>query len=68
MDPIFEPLLQQGVMGGVLVWFMLRFEKRQEAVEKAIDRFAKSVLLLIVDSSPNMQVKDQASEILKDIK
>lgn len=60
------PILQFGVGGGVLIWFMFRCEPRLKAVESAIDRMARSVLLLVITlgSAP---AKEQAQAINREI-
>lgn len=63
-----DPLIQLGGIGGVLVWFMFKTEPRLRAVEAAIDRMARSVLLLVI-SIPHATetAKEQASGIVREI-
>lgn len=60
------PLLQFGIGGGVLVWFMFRSEPRLKAIEQAIDRMSRSVLLLIVTFGSTVH-KEQAKSIEEEI-
>lgn len=58
------PLIQTGAVGGVLIWFMFRCEPRLVAIEKAIDRMARSILLLVISSPLNPpQIKNQGEAI-----
>jgi hypothetical protein len=42
----FTPLLQLGGVGACLVWFMFRSEPRLRAIEAAIDRFSRTLIVL----------------------
>lgn len=63
-----DPLIQLGAVGGVLVWFMFKTEPRLRGVEAAIDRMARSILLLVV-SIPHATdtAKEQAKGIITEI-
>jgi hypothetical protein len=39
----WQPLIQTGAIGGVLLWFMLRVEKRLDAQTRASNRLARAV-------------------------
>ncbi len=39
----WQPLIQTGAIGGVLLWFMLRVEKRLDSQTKASNRLARAV-------------------------
>lgn len=41
-----SPLLQLGGVGACLVWFMFRSEPRLRAIEAAIDRITRSLIVL----------------------
>lgn len=62
------PIVQTGAVGGVLVWFMFRSEPRLKSIEMAIDRMARSILLLVI-ALPNATatIKEQAENIKKEI-
>lgn len=60
------PVLQFGIGGGVLVWFMFRSEPRLKAIEQAIDRLNRAVLLLIVTFGGNVH-REQAKAIEEEI-
>lgn len=60
------PLLQFGVGGGVLVWFMFRSEPRMKGIESAIDRNTRSTLLLVIALGP-AAAKEQANMILQEV-
>jgi len=40
---IIETVGNVGVLGGVLLWFMLRLERKLEALDKSINELAKAV-------------------------
>lgn len=62
------PIIQFGVGGGVLLWFMFKSEPRLRAIEASIDRMARSILLLVVShSGSNDALRTQATEIIKEI-
>lgn len=61
-------LLQLGGVGGCLVWFMFRSEPRLRAIEAAIDRMARSIMLLVgALPSANDAQKAQAKGIIREI-
>jgi hypothetical protein len=75
LETLQSALLQAGVAGVVLGWFMLRAERKwddqaesQSLVEAAINRLAKAQLMLLLasDSTPP-SVKLQAQELDKEI-
>jgi hypothetical protein len=47
MDPsvgkIIETLGNVGVLGGVLLWFMLRLEKKLESLDRSLSELAKVI-------------------------
>lgn len=59
------PILQFGVGGGVLVWFMLSVTPRLKGIEAAIDRLARSILLLIVSLPNATDVGKKQAEVIK---
>ncbi len=62
------PLLQAGIPGVVLAWFMIRSEARFRGMEKAVNRMSRSVLLLVVSmDSSNHAVRAEANELLEEI-
>lgn len=40
---IIETIGNVGVLGGVLLWFMLRLERKLESLDKSINELAKAV-------------------------
>ena len=44
---VWQPLIATGPLGVVLMWFMLRSEKKQVAQSAAIDRMTRAMLLLV---------------------
>lgn len=65
----FAPvLLQTGLAGAMLLWFALDNSKRMKALEKSIDRLAKSTLLQMVGMGLlNSTVRNQAQELLDEV-
>lgn len=62
------PLIQAGIPGVVLAWFMLRSEARFRGMEKAVNRMSRSVLLLVVSmDSSNQAVRHEAKGLLAEI-
>lgn len=66
----FAPhLAQYGLAGIMLVWFMLRAEKRLKSTEASVDRMAKAALLQLVSVGQlDTTIKDQAHQLLEEIK
>lgn len=61
-------LLQLGVAGVMLAWFMFRIERRMDAGTRAQDRTSRSILLLVVSlSSAEPVVREQARQIMREI-
>ena len=68
-------LLQAGVAGAVLAWFMLRAEKRFDMyedrilrVEHALDRLTRAQMLtLLARSDVDEPIKDQARAVLAEL-
>lgn len=61
-------LFQLGACGAVLAWFMFRSEPRLRAIEAAIDRMARAVLLLVVAlPGANPASKESAKDILREL-
>lgn len=61
-------VLQLGGVGGCLVWFMFRSEPRLRQIEAAIDRMARSIMLLVgALPSANEAQKQQAKGIIREI-
>lgn len=62
------PLLQLGGVGGCLIWFMFRSEPRLRSIESAIDRMARSIMLLVGSlPSANDAQKLQARGLIREI-
>lgn len=61
-----SPIIQFGIGGGVLVWFMFRSEPRMKKIEEAIDRLARAVLINAITYGNDVQ-KEQANLIIKEI-
>ena len=51
---MYEPLVQFGAIGIVLAWFMIRSEKKTEALTKAINNNNK-ILIYVVDAISGCQ-------------
>lgn len=63
-----ENVIQFGLGGVVLMWFMLRMEPRMRAVEESIDTISRSMLLLAVSLAPHTEaIKQQAKKIEEDL-
>lgn len=61
-------LLQAGVAGVVLAWFMLRAERRIDRVESALDRLTRAQMLtLIARADVEEMVKEQARAVLAEL-
>lgn len=61
-------LLQLGGVGGCLVWFMFRSEPRLRAIESAIDRMSRSLMLLVGSlPSANEAQKQQAKALIREV-
>jgi hypothetical protein len=59
------PLLQTGIPGVVLAWFMLRSETRFRGMERAVNRMSRSVLLLVVAlNTSNEAMRAEADKML----
>lgn len=65
----FAPvLLQTGLAGAMLLWFTLDNSRRMKALERSIDRLAKSTLLQMVGMGLlNSTVRTQAQELLDEV-
>lgn len=64
------PLLQFGGVGVCLIWFMFRSEPRLRAIEAAIDRAARAMIVLsiaIADMLGSKAIKLQAEPIQKEL-
>ena len=64
---IVQVLIQSGVPGILLWWFMQRAENRMDRIERALDRQTKAQLLTIVDKPHDEQVREQARALLAEI-
>lgn len=64
----WQPLVNNGPLGAILLWFMFRNDSRQRAMEAEIGRLSSS-LLLLVGSMPNLKdgVKDAAHNLKTEI-
>lgn len=61
-------LVQLGVAGVMLGWFMYRVEHRMDRGERAIDRLSRSLLLdLVARADTTEAVKAQARQVLGEI-
>lgn len=61
-------LIQAGVAGVVLAWFMFRTEARLKGIENAVDRMARANLLLVLSlRDVNNAAKNEASAVIKEI-
>ncbi len=68
LTPLVQTLANQGAMGAILVWFLLRLESHLRWQREATDRQSKAVLLLIVSNSDgNPVLKQQANDIISEI-
>lgn len=66
LTPLLTPLIQAGIPGIMLAWFMFRNEKKLSAIEQAIDRMTRSALLLALSASTsdvaNVEVRKLIAE------
>lgn len=60
-------LLQFGAGGFVLLWFMFRCEPRLRAIERAIEKLTRAVLLSVISSASNPIKVEEARKILREI-
>lgn len=61
-------LVQGGIAGIVLGWFMWRTEGRLKCIENAVDRMAKANLLLVISlKQANDAAKSEANSLLREI-
>lgn len=61
-------VVQGGVAGAVLAWFMFRTESRLKAIEAAEDRMARAHLLLVISMhQSNETAKQEARAIVREI-
>lgn len=57
-----------GLIGSIIGWLLVRFEKRQTSLEKSVDRLAKSILLQMVGMGMlNSTVRTQAQDLLDEV-
>lgn len=65
---VAQALVQAGVLGPVLVWFMLRAEARLERLERAQDRLTRAQMLTLI-ARPDVEepIKHQARILLQEI-
>lgn len=68
LTAIISPLIQLGAVGACLAWFMFRSEPRLRAIEGAIDRMARAILLLVI-ALPNATAatREQAKGIQQEL-
>lgn len=70
----YVALVNAGPIGAILLWFMLRLEKKMTEQNKSMDRFSEALLLLVttpVHPCPmqnNEAAIDQARKKLADLK
>jgi hypothetical protein len=63
-----EPLIQIGISGAVLFWFMMRAEGLLKKLAYSVDRMARAQLLLLIASEVAGQIaKEEAKDLLKDM-
>lgn len=68
MGAEFGPLIQTGAIGVVLAWFLFRIEPRIRALERAVDRFSRVMLLDILSRpSVSLSVTREAQQMIEDI-
>lgn len=64
----WSPLLNMGGVGLVLVWFLWKAEPRMRAIESAIDRNSRSILILLLEiSRTTPEAKIQANAVVTEI-
>lgn len=62
------PLVQLGVSGVVLLWFMFRCEGRMNDLKDAMEMLTKAHLLsVIANQESSKAVRDQAEQIIRDL-
>lgn len=67
-DSIVGILLNAGVAGGMLLWFMSRAENRLERAERALDRLTRAQMLTLI-ARPDVEepIKQHARLILSEM-
>lgn len=61
-----SPMLQLGIAGAMLAWFMFRLEPRMNGMEDAVRELSRSILLdLVSRPGANPIVKTEANEMLE---
>lgn len=59
------PVVNAGVAGSVLTWFLWRAERRLERIERALDRLARAQMLALVSRADVAEpVRHYAESIL----
>ncbi len=62
------PLVQLGVSGVVLLWFMFRCEARMNDLRDSMDTLAKAHLVsIIANQEASKAVRDQAEQLMRDL-
>jgi hypothetical protein len=69
MDQLVAVVGNAGVAGAVAAWFMLRAEKRLLALEKALDRFSR-VMLIAAMAAPRLpdEARAEARSMLREMR
>lgn len=64
----FAPLINVGVTGVILAWFLWKHEPRIKAIEEAIDRMSRTLLLFLLElAHVSDAAKLQAKAIIEEI-
>jgi plasmid maintenance system killer protein len=60
-------LINAGVAGAVLAWFMFRTDARLTKIESALERVARTQLLQTISSTRNPAVRREAEKLLEEL-
>lgn len=68
MEQLIAPLLQTGVAGAILAWFMFRLEPRIRSLEESIDRQVRAMMLdLMAHNQLRSETVRQLQQIVEEI-
>lgn len=69
IDEILKTISQNnGIVGFMLIWFLLRYEVLLKKVNKAINNNSKALLLNNIRTNSSDQIAKQSTELYKEIK
>lgn len=68
--PVWDwtPLINLGIAGIMLAWFMIRVEVRLRAIETAVQQYTRAQLVMLIEiKRTSDEAKVQAQQIINDI-